>query len=260
MKGIEGKVALITGGAQGIGLAIANRLAGEGAHTILADISKNVFSSFQKLYDDYPNNNGFATLMDVTNMNEINLVVEKVVNRNGKVDILINSAGILLESQLLDTTEETWDRTMDINVKSVLLCSQAVLPYMIKQKDGRIVNLASQAGKSAESGISAYCTSKAAVIRLTQCIAVEMVEHNIRANCVSPGATDTDMMANTFRNRAPVLGITPEEVRQRFYDEMPMKRMAYPEEIANVVTFLASDESSYMTGQALNVTGGRVWY
>jgi NAD(P)-dependent dehydrogenase (short-subunit alcohol dehydrogenase family) len=132
---------------------------------------------------------------------------------------------------------------------------------MIKQKDGRIVNLASQAGKRAEHGIFAYCTSKAAVIRLTQCIALEMVEYQIRCNCVCPGPTlGTEMMKKVFTEMAHEEGTTFEEMLQRGAAELPMKRMANTEDIANVIAFLASDESAYMTGQAINVTGGAVWY
>ena len=128
---------------------------------------------------------------------------------------------------------------------------------MIERRSGVIVNLASQAGKFAEPGIPAYSTSKAAVIRLTQAIAHEMVAENIRVNCVCPGATETDMLLEVFSERSKVLGCSPEEMKADIYNQIPMGRMAKPEDIANVVAFLLSDDSSYMTAQAINVTGGR---
>jgi NAD(P)-dependent dehydrogenase (short-subunit alcohol dehydrogenase family) len=260
MQGLTNKVALVTGAARGIGFSIASRLAQEGAHTILTDISNHVNQSYKKIKAEFRDNMGFGALMDVTQKNEIHAVVEQILSKLGRVDILVNNAGILLQGLVLDTTEENWDLSMNVNTKSVFLCSQAVLPHMIRQKNGRIVNIASQAGKYAEVGIAGYCTSKAAVIRLTQCIALEMVEHNIRVNCVCPGATETDLVEKVFRERSKVLGISPAEMKRQFLEEIPMKRMAVPEDIANVVAFLTSDESAYMTGQALNVTGGRVCY
>lgn len=260
MQGLTNKVALVTGAARGIGFSIASRLAQEGAHTILTDISNHVSQSYKKIKAAFRDNMGFGALMDVTQKNEIHAVVEQILSKLGRVDILVNNAGILLQDLVLDTTEEKWDLSMNVNTKSVFLCSQAVLPHMINQKNGCIVNIASQAGKCAEVGISGYCTSKAAVIRLTQCIALEMVEHNIRVNCVCPGATETDLVKKVFRERSKVLGISPEQMKRQFLEEIPMKRMAVPEDIANVVAFLTSDESAYMTGQALNVTGGRICY
>jgi len=207
MQGLTDKVALVTGAARGIGFSIANRLAQEGAHTILTDISNNVYQSFEKIKSQFQGNKGFGALMDVTKKIEIHNLVEQILNKIGRVDILVNNAGILLQDLVLNTTEDNWDLSMNVNTKSVLLCSQAVLPHMIKQKNGRIVNIASQAGKYAEVGIAGYCTSKAAVIRLTQCIALEMVEHNIRVNCVCPGATETELVKKFFRESFEVLGI-----------------------------------------------------
>jgi NAD(P)-dependent dehydrogenase (short-subunit alcohol dehydrogenase family) len=260
VNGLTGKVALITGAAQGIGLSIAGRLAKEGVHTVLSDISDKVYHSFESIKEYFPENKGFGILMDVTRQSEISRTIDKIISSLGGIDILINNAGIILQGKLLDTTEEQWDLSMNVNTKSVLLCSQAVLPYMIKDKSGSIVNIASQAGKSAEPGIAGYCTSKAATIRLTQCFALEMVEHNIRVNCVCPGATQTPLVDKVFRERFEVLGTSPEEVKEQFLREIPMKRIAIPEDIANVVAFLASEEASYMTGQAINVTGGRVCF
>ncbi|TAK36906.1 MAG: SDR family oxidoreductase [Chloroflexota bacterium] len=256
----EGRVALITGAAQGIGFAIARRLSAAGVHTVITDVNAKVSSSFEELRQSYPENNGFAAQMDVTKKAEIDKVVSDVVDRYGHIDILINNAGILPQALLLETTEEMWDLTMNVNVKSVFLCSQAVLPHMIRQKSGVIVNTASQAGKFAEPGIPAYSTSKAAVIRLTQAMAHEMVQHNIRVNCVCPGATDTALLGSVFSDRSVVLGVTADEMRQDIVSQVPMGRLAVPDDIAKVVAFLASDDSAYMTAQAINVTGGRVWY
>jgi len=260
MKGITGKIVLISGAAEGIGYAIARKLSEEGAHTILTDVSEKIFTSFENLSKEFPKNGGYASLMDVTNRNQVKENVENLFMKFGKIDILINNAGILPQANLLETTEEIWNMAMNINVKGVLICSQAVLPYMINQKKGIIVNSASQAGKYAEIGIPAYSVSKAAVIRLTQAIAHEMADHNIRVNCVCPGATETEMLNRVFRDRSKVLGITPDDMKKDIFNQIPMKRMAKPEDIANVFAFLVSDESSYMTAQAINVTGGRVWY
>jgi meso-butanediol dehydrogenase / (S,S)-butanediol dehydrogenase / diacetyl reductase len=260
MKGIAGKIAMITGAAEGIGFAISGKLSDEGAHTVLTDVSEGVFDSFKRLHRSYPRNDGFAEVMNVTDKSQITKVVNNVIDKLGKIDILINNAGVLPQVMFLETTEEIWDQAMNVNAKGVLLCSQAVLPDMIRRRDGIIVNTASAAGKCAEPGIPAYSASKAAVIRLTQAMAHEFVQDNIRVNCVCPGATDTEMLGRVFRDRSNVMGLTPDQMKENIYNQIPMKKMARPEDIANVVVFLVSDESSYMTGQAINVTGGRVWY
>ena len=260
MKGIEGKVALITGAARGIGISIAEKLSEEGAHTVITDVSEEVKSAFLKINNDYPKNRGFARLMDVTRREECKRVVNEVVENLGKIDFLVNNAGILLQAQFMDYTDEMFDKLMEVNIKGVFICCQLALRHMIKANYGCIVNIGSQSGKSGEAGANLYSATKGAVIRLTQAMSLELAEHNVRVNCVCPGPTDTDMFEKAVNERSKVLGITPDEMRKRLDDSVPLKGKRSPKNVANAVAFLLSDESAFMTGQAINVSGGMVWW
>jgi len=244
-KRIDGKVAIVTGGAQGIGQGICLRLAEEGARTAIFDVN---LDEARKTAQEIDPSGGkvIALKVDVTRSVELEDAVKQVISEFGKVDILVNNAGISLVSKLADMTEDIWDRVHNVNLKAVFLCSRAVVPHMKEHKYGKIVNIASILALRGGTYYAHYGASKAGVVGLTQGMAVELGPHNINVNAVGPGVIDTPMADHDV---AP-------ELRQRLQKRIPLRRIGVPEDIANAVVFLASDEASYITGQCLYVCGG----
>ena len=246
---LKGKVALVTGGAAGIGRATAILLAREGAAVMVQDIREDGRSTA----DDIVAAGGRASFIrgDVTRAGDAQAAVQKAVSEFGGLDILVNNAGIIRRASVVQTTEEEWDRVMAVNVKSVFLFSKAAIPVMVRRGGGVIVSTASGWGLDGGKDAASYCASKAAVVNLTRAMAIDHAEQNIRVNCVCPGDTDTAML----REEARQLG---QDV-DRFLAgsaRRPLGRMGRPEEIAQAILFLASDASSYVTGTALVVDGG----
>jgi len=250
------KVAIVTGAARGIGKAIAKRLMMEGIAVVMVDISEEVFEAFKEMQETNKQFNGFALQADVSKKSDVEKMVKVLIEKLKKIDILVNNAGVLIEKLVIDLKEEDWDVLMNVNAKGVFLCCQAVARHMIKRKNGKIVNISSQLGKAGATYSAAYAASKAAVIRFTQVLALELAPYNINVNAVCPGATDTEMI----RKSALSLGISPEAYKQQLILDIPFRRMATPRDIANTVNFLVSGDSDYMTAQAINITGGRVWW
>ena len=187
-------------------------------------------------------------------------MVEKTMERFGRVDILVNNAGVAPEPALISELEETvWDKTMAVNAKGVFLCCKRVAPEMAQRREGSIINISSRMGKVGLAKGGAYCASKFAVVAITQVLALEMAPYGVRVNAVCPGWVATNMnVATVGEKESEKWGVSLEEARQRLVDQLiPLKRMATLDELSNVVAFLASSESSYMTGQSINVTGGR---
>jgi NAD(P)-dependent dehydrogenase (short-subunit alcohol dehydrogenase family) len=178
----------------------------------------------------------------------------------GRIDILVNNAGIYRAAASLDVTEEHWDAIMNINAKAVFFASQAVLPVMIAQKRGAIVSLSSMAGKVGSRTNLPYNVSKAAVISMTRSLALAHAADGVRVNCVCPGFVETDMWAHVAREQGALMKMTPEEFTRQRVAQVPLGRMERPEDVAQVIAFLASDRSGYMTGQALSVDGGLVMH
>ena len=185
-------------------------------------------------------------------------MVEQTRAEFGRINILVNNAGIYRAAETLQVTEEHWDAIMNINAKAVFFASQAVLPTMIAQKRGVIVSLASMAGKIGSGANLPYNASKAAVISMTKSLAVAHAADGIRVNCVCPGFVETDMWASVVREQAALLNQSPEEFTRRRVRQIPLGRMERPEDVANIIGFLVSPRSDYMTGQALSVDGGLV--
>ena len=244
-KRLKEKVAIVTGGAQGIGRGICLRLAEEGARTAIFDVN---LDEARKTAQEIDPSGGkvIALKVDVTRSVELEDAVKQVISEFGKVDILVNNAGISLVSKLADMTEDIWDRVHNVNLKAVFLCSRAVVPHMKERKYGKIVNIASILALRGGTYYAHYGASKAGVVGLTQGMAVELGPHNINVNAVGPGIIDTPMADHDV---AP-------ELRQRLQKRIPLRRIGVPEDIANAVLFLASDEASYITGQCLYVCGG----
>lgn len=243
---LEGKVAIVTGAGQGIGEAIAYTLAKEGASIVVADIN---IESATKVADEIISQGGKAEPIraDVSNVKEVNKLIEQTVQKYRKIDILVNNAGIAKLTLALELSEDEWDKTIDVNLKGQLLCSQAAVKYMINQKYGKIVNIASGGGHAAIPGLTAYGASKAGIIQLTRTLAVEWGKYNININAVSPGLTMTPLAESTMKDNPDFL---------KGIERIPLQRLAKPEDIANVVLFLASSESDYITGQTIIVDGG----
>lgn len=252
---LEGKVAAITGGANGIGKGIALRLAQEGALVAIGDVDE---AGARAAANEIAEETGMRTLgmkCDVTSRKEIEALVSATAEKLGRFDIMVANAGIAIGVRAIDTTEEQWDQTMNINGKAVMVSNQVAARQMIAEgHGGAIINIASIA---ALNGISptlmAYCASKAAVMQLTKCFALDLAGDGIRVNSIAPGLVDTAIWEKMFA--AP--GILERGMRESMASSVPLGRMAQPNDIANMATFLASDDASYVTGQIFVVDGGR---
>ncbi|MBI2842158.1 MAG: SDR family oxidoreductase [Armatimonadetes bacterium] len=245
------KVALVTGGGGDIGAGVAIRLAAEGSRVAVGDVTLEAAEATASQIDD-----AMAVCVDVRDEDQVKSMVEAVESRLGRVDILINCAGISPILPLEKTTVEIWDAVLDINLRGTFLCCREVLPGMAARGYGKIVNISSQSGKKGNSWYAAYCASKFGVIGLTQSIAVEYAPFGININAVCPGVVFTKMWEDMQADYAAKRGINPDNVQNYLTQRIPLGRLAIVEDVANVVAFLVSDESSYMTGQAINVTGG----
>lgn len=247
---LDGKVALITGAASGIGRGIALRLSELGAATVLLDIDRQKGES---AVSEISRQNAQAHLIcgDVRSSQDCKRAVEVTIQRFGKIDILCNNAGIAIRKNVDALSEEEWDRAIDVTLKSVFLLSREVIPYMIRAGGGAIINTGSGWGLKGGPQAASYCAAKGGVVNLTRAMAIDYGKHNIRVNCVCPGDVDTPML----RSECAQLGESPD----RFMKEAatrPIARVGTPEDVANAVLFLASPMSAWMTGVALVVDGG----
>jgi len=254
------KVVVVTGAATGIGKMTAMKFAMEGAKVVLVDLrADKLQATVKELCEKGGDIIGITA--DVSSETDVNKMVEQIIERYGRVDVLVNNAGVFRYGRIVDMPVADLDFQMSVNFKGIFLCTRAVLKHMIKQRSGCIINISSVAGKRGIPLFSAYCASKAAVISFTQSTAFEVGEYGIRVNAICPGhvfGTDLRHQPGGFQEATAVaLGISDmEKVYQRQISEVPLRRVAYPEDIANVILFLASDDASYVTGQAINVDGG----
>ena len=269
---LKGKVAVLTGGARGIGFGIAHALARQGAHVAVADLytpsqgtagydfsaERDVSQAVEHLKAH--GGRAIGVPVDVTDLAQLEAMVDTVTQQLGPIDILCNNAGVIDTGSVVETTEEQWDGVMDVNVKGVFLGCKAVLPGMIERGQGRIVNTASIAGKRGSARMSAYCASKFAVIGFTQSLANEVAAHNITANAVCPGILGTTMWLDVMlHQRADHVGEDREAAFQEFAKTlMPLGRPQTPDDIGEAVVYLAQADN--VTGIALNVAGGYVMH
>ncbi|MBA7579646.1 3-oxoacyl-[acyl-carrier-protein] reductase FabG [subsurface metagenome] len=244
MKLLEGKIAIVTGAARGIGRSIAFRFAQEGAAIAFTDLclDENTDSLVKEIESLGQKAKAFAS--DASNFKETEKVVNTIVDEFGTVDVLINNAGITMDTLLMRMTEQQWDSVITVNLKSVFNFTKAVQRIMLKNRSGSIVNLSSVVGVHGNAGQANYSASKAGIIGFTKSIAQELGSRNIRCNAVAPGFIITEMTAKLS-----------EEQRKTWEDFIPMKRGGTPEEVANVCLFLASDMSSYVSGQVISICG-----
>src|SRR5947209_2479487 len=253
---LEGKVAIVTGGAQGMGRAIARRYAQEGACVVIADLQHDVA---QKSADEIGAANGqaVAVAVDVRNQEQVQAMVDTAVREFGGLDILVNNAGVGKIIPFLETTEADWNFMFDINCKGLLWCSQAAARVMIEQgRGGKIINLASQAGRRGEALVLAYCASKACVISMNQSIALALAPHKINVNAIAPGIVDTPFWDEVDKQFARLLNMEVGEPKRTFSATIPLGRIEQPDDVTGAAVFLASSDSDYMTQQCLNVDGG----
>jgi 3-oxoacyl-[acyl-carrier protein] reductase len=241
---LHDRIALVTGAAQGIGRTIALLLAQEGANLVIADINgaqaQNTAREIEAL-----GRKALAVHVDVSRFAEAEKMAAAALEAFGRIDILVNNAGITRDGLFIKMGEEEWDAVIAVNLKSVFNCSKAVVRQMIKQREGRIISIASVVGQIGNIGQANYAASKAGIIGLTKTLAREVVSRGITVNAVAPGFIETEMT-----------GSLPEKVKEGFLQAIPMGRMGTPRDVAQAVVFLASDASNYITGQVINVNGG----
>ncbi len=244
----QGRVALVTGGASGIGRATSLALAGRGARVAVADIN---VEGAQQVAEEIGRQGGEARAvrMDVTHRAQVAAAVQEVLGRFGQVDVLVNAAGWDRIVPFLESTEDLWDRVIAINFRGVLNTCHVVLPHMVQRGSGVVVNIASDAGRVGSSGETVYSGAKGAVIAFSKALAREVARHNIRVNVVAPGITDTPLLQQ-------IIQAGNEKLIDAIVRSTPLRRMARPEEVAEAVVFLASDRASFITGQTLSVSGG----
>lgn len=245
MKLLEGKTAVITGAARGIGKAIALRFASEGANIAFTDLvyDDNVKNLEKELCTYGIKAKGFAS--NAADFSDTNEVVNKIIQEFGRIDILVNNAGITRDTLLMRMTEEQWDLVISVNLKSVFNFTKAVQNIMLKQKSGSIINMSSVVGVSGNAGQANYSASKAGIIGFTKSVAKELGSRNVRSNAIAPGFIITDMTSQLS-----------EEQREAWIKNIPLRRGGTPEDVANVCVFLGSELSSYVTGQVIKVCGG----
>jgi len=244
-KRLLNKVAIVTGGAQGIGKSIVEKLASEGAHCVIVDVDLQTAQNTAKEVEEKYGVNTLVFNVDVVNYQQVQSCVDETVAKFGKVDILVNNAGITKDNLIIRMTEEEWDKVLDVNLKGCFNFIKAVSKYMIKQKSGRIINIASVVGLMGNPGQANYSASKGGLIALTKTVAKELASRNILVNAVAPGYIKTRMTEQLS-----------EEQKKKLQEYIPLNRLGEPEDVANVVWFLCIEESSYITGQVISVNGG----
>src|SRR3989475_3503502 len=256
---LSGQVAIVTGAGRGIGRATALELAQMGADIVVAELDRE---GAERTAAEVKGLGRRVSVVrtDVTSRADLKTMADRARAELGRIDVLVNNAGIYRAAAPLDVTEEHWDAIMSVNAKAVFFATQAVLPVMIAQRRGAIVNLASMAGKIGSPNNLPYNVSKAAVVSMTKSLALAHAKDGIRVNCVCPGFVETDMWTKVARDQGAVMGISAEEFTRRRAQTVPLGRMERPEDVAAVIGFLASDRAGYMTGQALSVDGGLVMH
>ena len=253
----EGDTVIVTGGARGLGRGIAEAFLSEGADVLIADINEQQLRLTAETLATGSRRAVEALRVDVSIEADVAAMVGRTLEWRGKIDHLINNAGIVRIAALADAAESDWDRVIDVNLKGVFLGMRAVLPPMLERRSGSIVNIASQAGKRGNRYIAPYCASKAGVISLTQTAALEAAPH-VRVNCVCPGFINTELQEEEYDEVAAITGQNRDEIKSSWLSAMPLGRFQEVGDVADAVLFLSSAGASQTTGEALNISGGMV--
>ena len=243
----ENKTVFVTGASRGIGKEVALKFADKGYNVVINYVSSK--TNVEELKEEFEKKGVKALIIqaDVTNKEAIEEVVKKAIEEFGQIDVLVNNAGITKDNLLMRMSEEEFDKVIEINLKGTYIVTKAVTKYMMKKRKGSIINLSSVVGVAGNAGQCNYSASKAGIIGFTKSVAKELASRNIRANAVAPGFIETDMTA-----------VLSDEVKENIHNQIPLKRMGTAKEVANLIYFLGSDESAYITGQVINIDGGMV--
>ena len=243
----ENKTVFVTGASRGIGKEVALKFADKGYNVVINYVSSK--TNVEELKEEFEKKGVKALIMqaDVTNKEAIEELVKKAIEEFGQIDVLVNNAGITKDNLLMRMSEEEFDKVIEINLKGTYIVTKAVTKYMMKKRKGSIINLSSVVGVAGNAGQCNYSASKAGIIGFTKSVAKELASRNIRANAVAPGFIETDMTA-----------VLSDEVKENIHNQIPLKRMGTAKEVANLIYFLGSDESAYITGQVINIDGGMV--
>jgi NAD(P)-dependent dehydrogenase (short-subunit alcohol dehydrogenase family) len=255
-----GKRVIVTGAASGIGLETARRFIIEGAAVLCADLEGDSLCRAQSVLESAADSGRAGAVsvcpVDVRKAASVDRMFDTAVAEFGGVDILVNSAGVNRVARIEGLTEDQWRQIIEVNLTGVFLCCKRAASLMVPQRSGKIINIASQSGKRGGIGLSAYCASKFGVIGFTQSLARELAEYGVTVNSVCPGVIHTVLWDKLAHEYVGIKGSSPEEVWHNVISGIPMGRAGTAEDVANVILFLASDQASFMTGQAINITGG----
>jgi 2-hydroxycyclohexanecarboxyl-CoA dehydrogenase len=244
MGRLDAKVTIVTGAGRGIGRGIVEKLAAEGAKVVVSDVDEESARETAGAIGG----ESVGLRADVTSKESVEAMVEEVVDRFGRVDVLVNNAGWDKVEPFLKSNESDWERVIAINLYGTLHCCKAVLPVMVEQEYGKVVNIGSDAGRVGSSGEAVYSAAKGGIISFTKTLAREMARYKINVNCICPGPADTPLFAE--------IGEENPKLKEALQKAIPFRRLALPQDLANAVAFLASDEAEYITGQTLSVSGG----
>ncbi len=243
---LKGKTAVITGAARGIGLAVAHKLASAGCNVVLSDIMQDSLEEAQRSIPAH-GVDALTVRTDVSSLSDAEALMAATLDKFGRIDILVNNAGITRDNLLMKMDEKDWDAVMAVNLKGTFNCTKAAIRPMMKQRAGKIINLASIVGLIGNAGQANYSASKAGIIGLTKSVAKELGSRNVQVNAIAPGFIATEMTENL-----------PQGAKDAFLKNIPLKRAGQVEDVANIVLFLSSELSDYVTGQVINVDGGMV--
>ena len=241
---LRGKVAIVTGAARGIGKSIAMKLALAGANVVIADVEEEMAKSAAKEISQ-KGSETISVMVNVSSLSSVEEMVKKTLDKFGRIDILVNNAGVTRDALVMRMKEEDWDLVLDVNLKGAFNCIKVVSPVMVKQRSGKIVNIASIVGISGNAGQANYSASKGGLIALTKSCAKELASRQINVNAVAPGFIETSMTERL-----------PAEVKERLSSQIPFGKIGKPEDVANAVLFLVSEEAAYITGEVVKVDGG----
>jgi len=246
---LSGKIAIVTGSGRGIGRAIALALARDGADVVVDDVNINKAKEVAKEIESI-GGRALIILADVSKKSDVENMVKQTLEEFGKIDILVNNAGVVGPTvPIQELKEEDWDRIINVDLKGTFLCCKAVIPHMISRRSGKIVNVSSIAGKEGNANMTAYCAAKAGVIGFTKALSEEVARYGIRVNCVCPALIETELVEIMGKQQAEYLK-----------SKIPLGRLGKPQEVAELVKFLVSDATDFITGQAYNISGGRGKY